>query len=64
MTSKPQKKPSALTREHPALSISLGHFCPLGSGSGSTTLAKGKFNVGVGVYSSDPSRVDGFYDHH
>jgi hypothetical protein len=42
-TSKLQEKPSALKREHAALqqmkfinffSIFVGHFCPLGSGSG------------------------------
>jgi hypothetical protein len=44
-TLKLQKKPSALKREHPALQnmkflkfvlLFVGHFCPPGSGSGST----------------------------
>jgi hypothetical protein len=44
--SKLQEKPSALKREHPALRkmkflnliFFVGHFCPPGSGSGSTEL--------------------------
>jgi hypothetical protein len=54
--SKLQKKPSELKREHPALQnikflnfvfIFVGHFCPPGSGYGSTDLIESGYETQV-----------------